>query len=103
MAKLQAASTQSLLQHVHSGKTANINDSDTDEKILQKRIAFVRKQPFHALELDNLEDQQGSITVYMNILKKVCNDRLDPKVVRSMPGYKNMHIKADLETRVKIL
>ena len=74
MAKLQAASTQSLLQHIHSGKTANINVSDTDDKILQKRIAFVRKQPFHTLEFDNLEDQQGSITVYMNILKKVCND-----------------------------
>jgi len=64
---------------------------------------FVRKQPFHTLELDNLEDQQGLITVYMNILKKVCNDRLDPKVVLSMPGYKNMQIKADLEARAKIL
>jgi len=57
MAKLQAASTQSLLQHVHSGKAADINESDTDEKILQKRIAFVRKQPFHMLELDNMEDK----------------------------------------------
>jgi len=55
MAKLQAASTQSLLQHVHSGKAADINDSDTDEKILQKRIAFVRKQQFHMLELDSME------------------------------------------------
>ena len=88
MAKLQAASTQSLLQHVHTGKAADINDSDTDEKILQKRIASVRKQPFHLLELDNMEDQQGSITVYMNILKKMCNDRLDPKVVLCMPGQK---------------
>jgi hypothetical protein len=103
MAKLQAASTQSLLQHVHTGKASDINDSDTDEKILQKRIALVRKQPFHLLELDNMEDQQGSITVYMNILKKVCNDRLDPKVVLGMPGYKNMQIKADLEARAKIL
>ena len=71
MAILQAASTQSLLQHVHSGKVVDINDSDTDEKILQKRIAFVRKQLFHMLELNNMEDQQGSITVYMNILKKM--------------------------------
>jgi len=86
MAKLQAASTQSLLQHVHSGKTADINDSDTDEKILHKRIVLVRRQLFHTLELDNLEDQQGSITVYMNILKKVCNHRRDPKVVLSMPS-----------------
>jgi len=31
-----------------------------------------------------MEDQKGSITVYMNILKKVCNDRLDPKVVLGM-------------------
>jgi len=34
MTKLQAASTESLLQHVHSGKAVDINDSDTDEKIL---------------------------------------------------------------------
>ena len=103
MAKLQAASTQSLLQHVHTGKAADINDSDNDEKILQKRIASVRKQPFHLLELDNMEDQQGSITVYMNILKKVCNDRLDPKVILGMPGYKNMQIRADLEARARIM
>jgi len=103
MAKLQATSTQSLLQHVHSGKVVDINDSDTDEKILQKRIAFVRKKLFHMLELDNMEDQQGSITIYMNILKKVCNDRLDPKVVLGMPGYQNMQIKANLEARAKIL
>ena len=50
-----------------------------------------------------MEDQQGLITLYMNILKKVCNDRLDPKVVLSMPDYKNMQIKANLEARVKIL
>jgi len=55
------------------------------------------------LELDNIEDQQGSITVYMNILKKVCNDRLDPKVVLGMPGYNNMKITANLEARAKIL
>ena len=55
------------------------------------------------LELDNMEDQQGSITVYMNILKKLCNDRLDPKVVLGMSGYKNMQIKADLEAHTNIL
>ena len=55
------------------------------------------------LELDNMEDRQGSITEYMNILKKVCDDRLNPKVVLGMPGYKNMQIKADLEARAKIL
>jgi len=71
MAKLEAASTQSLLQHVHTGKAADINDSDTDEKILQKRIASVRKQLFHLLELDSMEDQEGSITIYLNILTKV--------------------------------
>jgi len=41
MAKLQPVSTQSLLQYVNSGKTGVIHDSDTDEKILQKRIVFV--------------------------------------------------------------
>jgi len=39
----------------------------------------------------------------MNILKKACHDRLDSKVVLGMPGYKNMQIKADLETRANFL
>jgi len=50
-----------------------------------------------------MKDQQVSITVYMNIHKKVCNDRLDPKVILGVPGYQIMQIMADLEARPKIL
>jgi hypothetical protein len=54
-------------------------------------------------KLDNIEDQQGSITVYMNILKKVCNGRLEPKVGLGVPGFKIMQMEADLEARAQIL
>jgi len=59
MAKLQAAATESVLQTTHNGRSADVNDADSDEKMLQRRIALVRKEPFHQLKLNNDDDIQS--------------------------------------------